>query len=378
MANNVEDKIKSLFNVNGYLFNLKDEYVFKPAIPDLEKIYVELTSRCNFNCTMCIRQNWSKDEEGDMDFEVLKRLIKQMKMFPNIKTIVIGGLGEPTVYPFFPQAVSMLRENFKNTEIHLTTNGALLSQFMSEVLKLDKLIVSLDAVTPQTFEKIRRTTLHTILENLRAIKKIKEERNLKRPQVSVEFVAMKSNLRHLSKLVKEASNLGVSEVIVTNLLPYHHDLEKETLYPSEYDVFSNIAVCADEWYGVRVSLPEENVRTERECPFIINKSCVIGFTGDVFPCYNFAHTYTCYINGREKRVVKYSFGNIEKNSLKEIWCSREYLRFRWNVKMFNFPSCIDCRYNDCCSYVLTSEEDCWGRTPSCADCLWSRKIIRCP
>ncbi|MNO01582.1 hypothetical protein D3C81_2217640 [compost metagenome] len=48
------------------------------------------------------------------------------------------------------------------------------------------------------------------------------------------------------------------------------------------------------------------------------------------------------------------------------------------MKNYMYPSCTDCDLRDACDFVKTSDIDCWGNEPSCADCLWSRRIVQCP
>jgi len=38
----------------------------------------------------------------------------------------------------------------------------------------------------------------------------------------------------------------------------------------------------------------------------------------------------------------------------------------------------DCKFRNHCWWTETSERDCWGASPSCADCLWSKRILLCP
>ncbi|XMB67126.1 SPASM domain-containing protein [Mycoplasmatota bacterium zrk1] len=76
--------------------------------------------------------------------------------------------------------------------------------------------------------------------------------------------------------------------------------------------------------------------------------------------------------------MKHSFGNISKDTLKNVYNSNEYQNFRTSVELNKFPSCVDCDLQDGCSFIDTTECDCLSyEQPTCGDCLWNRNIIRC-
>jgi len=104
---------------------------------------------------------------------------------------------------------------------------------------------------------------------------------------------------------------------------------------------------------------------------------VVGWDGGVSPCYALSHFYPYYIFGRRKEVTRYTLGNVNESTLAELWTSDEYVRFRAQVRRFNFPSCVDCDLRDTCD-ITEANEGCWGWCPSCADCLWAQDIVRCP
>jgi len=127
-----------------------------------------------------------------------------------------------------------------------------------------------------------------------------------------------------------------------------------------------------------LDLPRMHWGAEQRCRFVQDRATVVGWDGGVTPCYALAHTYTYFaIDGRQKSVTRYELGNVTQQSLREIWTSEEYSRFRNEVRDFHFPSCPDCDLRETCD-LRERNEGCWGWNPSCADCLWAQDIIRCP
>ena len=177
-------------------------------------------------------------------------------------------------------------------------------------------------------------------------------------------------------LIDLAKELNAHTVIVTNVLPYNEALKDEILYDMDDTLppFDNLHPSL----LLAAKLPYMKIRTDRYCKFIEDKAIAINFQGQISPCYALMHSYHCFIYGRKKEILPYYLGNVAENSLREIWQDPGYINFRLAVKNFRFPSCTDCKYLEGCSMTEDNEMDCWGNSPSCAECLWSRKLIVCP
>jgi MoaA/NifB/PqqE/SkfB family radical SAM enzyme len=78
--------------------------------------------------------------------------------------------GEPLMYPQISELLDYARHDLKFREISLITNGTLLSQHISLLPLLDRLIVSLDAVEPQALNlvSVPHEYADTVIENVRA------------------------------------------------------------------------------------------------------------------------------------------------------------------------------------------------------------------
>ena len=60
------------------------------------KLFVEVTTRCNLRCAMCVKQAPGQAlVEGDMSGEVFGRLAPA---FPHLEALVLNGIGEPTLH----------------------------------------------------------------------------------------------------------------------------------------------------------------------------------------------------------------------------------------------------------------------------------------
>jgi tungsten cofactor oxidoreducase radical SAM maturase len=361
-------------------FSLWDaEVVVRPKL-DMHYLYLEITSRCNLNCKMCFKQYW-EDKDGDMSSELFMKILEDAEEFPELRMIIFGGIGEPLVHPKF---LEMMREvKRRGHALGITTNGTLMSEKIAEEIvknDVDLVYFSMDSLpTRPELPSLGHLSSIIVDSRIRKLIRLRKSNPSGKPTVSVTVVVTKENYRQLPQMVRYLRDIEVDSVLITNLLPMTEEQTKEIVYDGSVDmdeIVDEIEKIAS--YGIYVKLPNFKLMTERRCEFDENNAAVVRWDGEVSPCYRFLHTYYEYIFGRKKKVNAYSFGNLREKSLTEIWTSREYSRFRFIMKNYMYPSCTDCPLRDACDFVKTTEVDCWGNTPSCADCLWARRIVMCP
>jgi len=119
-----------------------------------------------------------------------------------------------------------------------------------------------------------------------------------------------------------------------------------------------------------------NTNAEGFSPFIWKGAVAVRWDGEVSPCIPLMHSHTCYVLGREKTIRRYVIGNINNESLEDIWAKGEFTAFRKRVQEFDFSPCIHCD----CMLAESYEEDCFGGSPfpTCGDCLWAHRVVICP
>lgn len=368
--------------VDFWLNEREGDIILHPRLPDVHKLYIEATTGCNLQCQTCIRNVW-EDPVALMPQSLFDQIVSRLPELPELKRVVFTSFGEPLTHPRILEMIEAIRR--QNIAVTVGSNGLLPSPKMAEELihlGVDRLVVSIDGVTPETYAGVRGAALSRVLENIRQLNELKRRRGSLTPALGIEFVALRSNVGELAQLTGLASHLNASRVLVSHVLPYTEAMREEVLYghePQEPMKSGGFPVKADAWvmWGT-LDLPRMHWGAERRCRFVNDRSMVIGWDGGVSPCYALSHNYTYFtIDGRKKRVSRYLLGNVSQESLAEIWMSEEYVRFRSEVRMFHFPSCPDCDLRATCD-LRENNEGCWGWNPSCADCLWAQDIIRCP
>lgn len=229
---------------------------------------------------------------------------------------------------------------------------------------------------PPAHSEIGHADSQQIIEAIVLLDAVKEEMGSNKPTIGVEFVVTRENASHLPQL-PELRKIGVAEVIISNLIPTSEKTVNEAIYGEAENGYIDefIRKC---FKGPKYVLPEFRIRTERRCDFVKRRSAVVRWDGSVAPCYRLLHSYKEYILGREVWVKAHSFGSIKEESLDKIWLKDEYVMFRYVVDNSLYASCLDCKLAEGCYFSASTESDCFGNSPSCGDCLWSRRIVICP
>ena len=375
-------------------------------VTQLAKVYIEPTNRCNLDCVTCIRQSWD-EPLGTMSSETFSRIIEGLRSFDPPPDIFFGGLGEPLSHP---SIVDMVKEaKALGSSVELISNGTLLSKSVSSALvaaSLDKLWVSLDGATPESYKDVRLgAALPEVLANLTEFrharwKKYRPEHFdlLLKPQIGIVFVAMKRNIGDLPAVFSLASRLGSLHFLVTNVLPYTSEMQEEILYsraitdsiytsapllrfldfprmdinPTTREAFYQ-AMRGDHSLSIAgASLGEKNNR----CPFIEKGALAIRWDGEVSPCLPLLHDHKMYFYRYERSIKRHSVGNVMDQSIEKIWNRPEYLSLRGRLQEFNFSPCVHCGG---CEFFESNQEDCIGSPiPTCGGCLWAQGVIQCP
>jgi MoaA/NifB/PqqE/SkfB family radical SAM enzyme len=346
---------------------------------DARQAYLEVTARCNLSCSVCVRQVW-REAPGEMTWETFQAVIEGLRAFSQLERVTLGGYGEPPVHPRLPEMLELA--STLGGLLTVTTNGLLLDEEVANhILKsrADWVMLSLDAVHTQAHTQARVPAgVERVVANAQRLSRLADRRRGFPLNLGMAFVATRCSRDQLPLLRELARDVNASSVLVSNLLPYTPAMCEEILdnsdeplaLPMNWPVKDN-----DQITWGRMDLPRMKWGAWQQCRFVLHRALVVGWDGGVSPRYPLMHSYPYYIYGRLKNVSRYVLGNVQQQSLADIWTSAEYVRFRAKVRDFRFMWCVDCGLACDCA---ERNEDCLGNVPSCADCLCAQGIIRCP
>ena len=377
---------------------------------EIKELYIEPTTYCNLNCTMCSRKSWKNELKGHMERELFDKIIREIP--ESVERIFFGGIGEPL---FHPDILYMLNEAKRTgRKVEMITNGTLLDREISrEIVKIgiDTLWISLDSVEQESYEKIRfGADYPDIKMNIRGFNRernpaIWDPVNSEQPETAkvklgIAFVLMKSNLLQYKELLSKARSLGIERIKASHLIPHDESQIEEICYKRIFDLR---IYDPPSWANVKVDMPFLDTRDIDEldmlplfsdysmsysimgspiaakpkyCRFAQEGIAFVRWDAEVCPCAALLHDNTVFQQNRKRQIRHCSFGNVRDSKLIEIWENEPYFSFRRRVKNFEFSPCSHCAT---CDLFESNEEDCSGNTfPVCGACLWARDLIQCP
>ena len=197
------------------------------------KLFVETTTRCNLSCVMCVKQ---AEGCGIIDGEMAAATFAALEpALPTLEALILNGVGEPLLHRglenFIARAKALMPAG---SWVGFQSNGVLLDAARAEALLragLDKICLSLDAVSPQKFMQIREGGQLTSLERaMAALSQAKTTLGKSSFQIGVEFVIMPGNVQELPAVLTWAAARGASFALVTHALPYDKEEAANTTY----------------------------------------------------------------------------------------------------------------------------------------------------
>lgn len=367
----------------------------------IRKVYIEPTSNCNLNCVMCPRNSWIDEKIGEMDMNSYETLINQLKDIQSLETIFFGGVAEPMSHKEIYKMIEIAKS--LGVGVELITNGSFLDETAIEKLLiagLDMLWISIDTAHSNSYKDEitnKYDALREAKSNLLAFNVFKRKINPS-AEFGITFVAMKSNMKELPKIIRLGQVMGAKEIKISNIIPYEKEMQKEMLYEKtlsmmgfqdkhkqmiinmpvmDFDRLEKDIMPLILHSGHSIKLGENLVtRKSGYCKFIQDSSLFVRWDGEVCPCIALLHSTKTYLHDTERQITFCTFGNINRDQINMIWNSPEYKKFRAKVEEFSFSPCTLCGH---CSYVESNEEDCFGNQfPTCGGCLWAEGFAQCP
>jgi len=252
------------------------------------RLWVELTSNCNYRCIMCPNKDLSKGERGFMDWDLYKKILDEMQAF--VFDINLAHRGESLLHPHLVEAIEYARKKKIFTRLH--TNGSLLSENLSKKIiqsGLDRISFSFDGFDKETYERIRKGgNFDQTVANIVRFLEIKKEARSKKPITNIEVIDFDGQNKQDFPEAKD------------RFLHQFRDLPLNSFVLKEMH----------NWAG-RIK-KEKRGKKYSICPFPWN-ALIIYWNGEVLPC-------------TQDFFGEFIVGNVNRTSLTEIW-NGEKMRF---------------------------------------------------
>jgi radical SAM protein with 4Fe4S-binding SPASM domain len=289
---------------------------YRPDFPLFVRF--ETKFRCNLHCKMCVHGHPDLEKgysyAGEMDFKTYCRLIDECAEH-DCPSIGMNHANEPLLDKDLIERVNYATK-CGIMDIHMNTNAMLLTEEMSKKLLdtgLTRLCFSVDALTPETFKKIRvDANYNKVMAYIDTFLNLKIKRNVELPATRVSLVLQEDNKHEVEAFceywVKKVDYVAIQRYVPIS--PFDQEENDSRAHATSFSPKEGKQKCSYTW-----------------------ESLFIHGDGLALPCA--AH-----------RARKIAVGNIHKNSLYEIWNSPAMEELRKKHKEGNLeglrlcPTCI--------------------------------------
>ena len=270
---------------------------------------IEPTTSCNLRCPECpsgLRQ--FTRPIGMLEPAFFKKTINEV--YQELIYLTFYFQGEPYLNPNFLDMVRYASD--KGIYTSTSTNAHYLNKEQAKKTvesKLDRLIISIDGTTQETYEQYRiGGILQKVIDGTKNIIEARKELKSTTPHIVFQFLVVKPNEHQLEDVKKLASDLGVDEVVFKTAQVY--DFEKGNPLIPDNIKYSRYKKNANGTFSIKNKLLNQCWR--------MWSSCVVTWDGVVVPC--------CF-----DKDAKHQLGDLKKQSFKELWKSDKYQNFRQSI-----------------------------------------------
>lgn len=290
---------------------------------------IEPTNICNFKCVMCFQGTEKYMNIGapfqNMTMECFNKIIEDLKNWTEntykIKIVKLYSTGEPLVNREICEMVKKIKEANVCEKIEITTNGSLLTSDMAEKIVdygLDYLRISVYSVKDENNKRITKSEVSPleIWNNVKYIREYRDSKGKKLPYISAKMIDTYSE----------------ENIIFQNM---YKDVADEAYIDKAMNLSTGESTT-EKLYGER----------EAEAIKDINESRI--FKNKIKACrYPFTHM-TIRSDGSvvvccSDWLLDTKYGDVNKNSLQEIWESKELYEFRKMTLLTKGKGCKACK-----------------------------------
>jgi MoaA/NifB/PqqE/SkfB family radical SAM enzyme len=319
---------------------------------------VALTNRCNIRCIMCSVWNnpWDLPE---------KAVREVMELLPYLERIFWQG-GEVFLYPYFEELFEKVI-SYPHVRQDLNTNGLLIDEkWAKNLVKANaNIIISIDGVTKETYEHIRKgAQFSRLLKSIDLLNEHMDKAKItgtekKRSSIVINLVVMRSNYRELGDFIDFAKKYRFERLQITPV--DLNDKENIFLY-KDRDALDHISKTIPELlmkakdYGITVSNwlpPLEGLHEVKE-----NKPAEENFPPGT-DSRKVSNKISCYWpwqfmfidwggRARPQCFCRKALGNIHENSILDIWNNPMMQAYRQKLLNNDLENWCDARCSSGC------------------------------
>jgi len=302
-------KITNLFKLRiSYWFSKNNVSYMENTLPSF--ISLEPANFCQLHCPECpVGQVSTKKTNSQFsDNSLCENLINELKS--TLTHVIFYFQGEPLLNKNLPKLIKYAHA--ANIYTSTSTNAQLLNAETAKALVesgLDKLIVSIDGVIQETYEKYRQGgSLQKTLEGVKQVVEWKKRLNSVTPFLEIQFLVLKTNEHEMAEMKKLSKKLGANKLSFKTAQLY--DFENGHALLTSKKKYARYEKRKDGKYHIKSKQPNRCWR--------LWSGAIVNTNGDVLPC--------CFDKNPD-----FPFGNIGDKSFSECWHGKKASTFRKKV-----------------------------------------------
>jgi len=304
--------------------------------PQYGLIQIEPTSYCNLRCITCLRSShpdlWQEREFPPSLFADLQGVFQQTR------AVHLQGWGEPLLLDHFISFIQVVRQS--GCTVSFTSNGSIMDEEMAARLILsgvDGITFSMAGATAATQDQLRgKHSFQRLNSALSILAATKKKLRSATPALAVSYLLTPVTVTELPRAVSWCGKRGVRLLAGVHLTHAANSRQQELrLFPVTNQKIRRLIKWAHLralLAGVRLELPPLSATLTPVCSKDPNHNLSIAADGTVAPCVflnaPMAGPVNWLDNDRIAGSTPFSFGNINSESLKQIWNRRDYVEFR--------------------------------------------------
>ncbi|MAO55735.1 MAG: hypothetical protein CMM61_08555 [Rhodospirillaceae bacterium] len=171
-------------------------------------VRIDTVTACNHRCQYCYTLDLTGHRTQLMSLDDFKKAAENV--FPYAHTVALSCSWEPTMNKNLADFIRVAASHGVPF-LHFVSNGShLTDDTISAMVEcgLDRMAVSIDAATPEMYQKIREVDdLEKVLGNLRKLKDLKDAHGVTKPTVNINWTAFEENADQAPKFAREHGDL---------------------------------------------------------------------------------------------------------------------------------------------------------------------------
>lgn len=288
-------------------------------------ISMEPTNVCNLKCPECpVGTRTERVKTVNIELNAAKKILDELS--PELMYVILYFQGEPLLSRNFIDLVRYAKS--KNLLTSTSSNAQLINDKMAKSIVesgLDRLIVSVDGATQETYETYRvGGKLEKAVSAIEYLVKWKKELKSQSPFIEIQFLVLKTNEHQMVEMKRLAKKLKANKLTFKSAQLY--DFENGNPLLTSIRKYARYELRSDGKYHIKSSLKNRCKR--------MWTGAVVNSNGDVLPC--------CF-----DKDSTFSFGNVSGSSFAENWQSDRAYRFRKRIltNRKQFEMCRNCTEN---------------------------------